>query len=68
MPDGLNLLVLVSKFGIDTTKNPWYRIGIVSILKSWYRPYLIFYQILFQVKIQFAILAAIGLANFLFSW
>ena len=42
VPDGLNLLVSVSKFGIDTTKNPWYRIGIVSILKSWYRPYLIF--------------------------
>ena len=29
--DGLNLLVSVSKFGIDTTKNRWYRIGIVSI-------------------------------------
>ena len=30
---GLNLLVSVSvsKFGIDTTKNRWYRIGIVSI-------------------------------------
>ena len=26
--DGLNLLVSVSKFGIDTTKNRWYRIGI----------------------------------------
>ena len=26
-----NLLVSVSKFGIDTTKNRWYRIGIVSI-------------------------------------
>ena len=24
---GLNLLVSVSKFGIDTTKNHWYRIG-----------------------------------------
>ena len=31
MLDGLNELVLVSKFGIDTGKNPWYRIGIVSI-------------------------------------
>ena len=39
--DGLNLLVSVSKFGIDTTKNPWYRIGIVSIYKSWYRPSLL---------------------------
>ena len=29
--DGLNLLASVSKFGIDTTKNRWYRIGIVSI-------------------------------------
>ena len=29
--DGWNLLVSVSKFGIDTTKNPWYRIGIVWI-------------------------------------
>ena len=29
--DSLNLLVSVSKFGIDTTKNPWYRIGIVWI-------------------------------------
>ena len=29
--DGLNLVVSVSKFGIDTTKNRWYRIGIVSI-------------------------------------
>ena len=26
-----NLLVSVSKFGIDTTKNRWYRIGIVSV-------------------------------------
>ena len=31
VPDGLNLLVSVSKFGIDTTKNAWYRIGVVSI-------------------------------------
>ena len=36
--DGLNLLVSLSKFGIVTTKNRWYRIGIASILKSWYRP------------------------------
>ena len=28
---GSNLLVSVSKFGIDTTKNPWYPIGIISI-------------------------------------
>ena len=33
-----NLLVSVSKFGIDTTKNRWCRIGIVSVRKSWYRP------------------------------
>ena len=26
--DGLNLLVSVSKFGIDTTKNRWYRIDL----------------------------------------
>ena len=26
-----NLPVSVSKFGIDTTKNRWYRIGIVSV-------------------------------------
>ena len=32
MLDGLNLLVSVSKFGIDTTKNRWYRIGIVSLV------------------------------------
>ena len=31
MLNGLNLLVSLSKFGIDTTKNPRYRIGIVSI-------------------------------------
>ena len=36
--DGSYLMVSVSKFGIDTTENPWYRIGIVSIRKSWYRP------------------------------
>ena len=65
MLDDLNLLVSVSKFGIDTTKNPWYRIDfkkLVSPIPNF------FYQILFQVKIQFAIRAAIGLANFLFSW
>ncbi len=28
---GSNSLVSVSKIGIDTTKNPWYRSGIVSI-------------------------------------
>ena len=28
---GFNLLVSVSKFGIATTKNRWYRIGTVSI-------------------------------------
>ena len=26
-----NLLVLVSQFGIDTTKNRWYRIGIIPV-------------------------------------
>ena len=31
MLNGLNLLVSVSKFGIDTIKNRYYRIGIVSI-------------------------------------
>ena len=31
-----NLLVSVSTFGI--TKNRWYRIGVVSIWKSWCRP------------------------------
>ena len=39
--DGSYLMVSVSKFGIDTTENPWYRIGIVSIRKSWYRPSLL---------------------------
>ena len=34
MPDGSNLLASVSRFGIDATKNPWYRIGIVSIWKK----------------------------------
>ena len=29
--DGLNLLVSISKFGIDTTKNHCYRSGIVLI-------------------------------------
>ena len=29
--DGLNVLVSVLKFSIDPTKNPWYRIGIISI-------------------------------------
>ena len=29
-----NLLVSVSKFGIDTTKNRWYRIGIARIGKA----------------------------------
>ena len=29
--DGSYILVSVSKFGINTTENPWYRIGIVSI-------------------------------------
>ena len=38
---GSNLLVSISKFGIDTTKNRWYRIGIVPIFKSWYRPSLV---------------------------
>ena len=33
-----NLLVSVSIFGMDTTKNRWYRIGIVIDLKSRYRP------------------------------
>ena len=36
-----NLLVSVSKFGIGTAKNLWYRIGVVSIRKSWHRPSLV---------------------------
>ena len=45
-----NLLVSVSKFGIDTTKNSWCRIGIVSIRKSWYRPSLVRGSIYFTLQ------------------
>ena len=30
--DGSNLPVSVSKFNIDTTKNPWYRIGFKKLV------------------------------------
>ena len=30
--DGLNFLVSVSKFGTDTTRNPWYRIDLKKVV------------------------------------
>ena len=30
--DGLNLLVSVSKFGMDTSKNPWYGIDLKKLV------------------------------------
>ena len=58
MLDGLNLLVSVSKFGMDTTKIRWYHIGISYRidLKSWYRPSLIHSKHMYALAYLFFLL------------